>query len=165
MRVPLLAPSCLGAIRRLSTLACAAALLAAGQTSTAQTTCGAPGPDAVLGDVSDVSNSSPVGTYDAIALGAQVCNMGSVSIAYSGCPNSHPVFGGNLYKYSTVNGAGRFEQIGQSWLKHTAVVAASNACGCGCSSSGSGLRPGCSDLYSSGFQVSQGALGPRYQIN
>jgi hypothetical protein len=165
MKVVSPAASSCASLRHFSGLACIAASLALAQPSLAQTSCGAPGPDAVLGDVSDVSNNTPNGAYDAIALGAQVCNMGSVSIAYSGCPSSHPVFGGNLYKYSTVNGAARFEQIGQSWLKHTAVVAASNACGCTCGGTGTGLRPGCSDLYSSGFQVNQGALGPRYQIN
>src|SRR6516225_4700635 len=101
MKVVSPAASSCASLRHFSGLACIAASLALAQPSLAQTSCGAPGPDAVLGDVSDVSNNTPNGAYDAIALGAQVCNMGSVSIAYSGCPSSHPVFGGNLYKYST----------------------------------------------------------------
>jgi hypothetical protein len=126
--------------------------------------CGIAGADAMI-DVTDVANYTPSGTYDAIVLGAYVCNTGSTSFTYSGCPNVHPIFGSNLYRYSTVNGAGRFEQIGQSWLKHTAVAANSSDC-CTCvAGSGTGLRPGCADLYSSGFQSAQSTLGPRYQVN
>jgi hypothetical protein len=141
-----------------------AGVLAGAPLCRAQAPCGGPGPDVAIGDVSDVANSTPIGGYGAIALGAQVCNVGSVALQYSGCPNVHPIFGGNLYRYSTVNGAARFEQVGQSWLKHTAVGGGGTAC-CTCSTGGAGLQPGCSDLYSSGFQNSQSALGPRYQVN
>lgn len=158
-----------GTRKQLSTLALAASVVAwlAGAASPAKAqsaACGQTGPDAAI-EISDLSNFNPVGDYDAVALGAWVLNIGSMPIAYRGCPNVHPVFGGNLYRYSIVDGAARFEQVGMSWLKHTAVAAQSgNYCTC-VSATGGTLGPGCGDLYSAGFQSSQGTLGPRYQVN
>ncbi len=146
-----------------SALVAAAMAVGVGMAEGQIVTCGVPGPDAVL-DISDVGNFTPVGAYDAFTMGAYVANVGSASMQYTMCPNPHPVFGANLYRYSTVNGVGHFEQVGQSWLKHTAV-AVQIAQVCTCQTGSFGLHPGCADLYSAGFQTNQGQLGPRYQIN
>lgn len=147
---------------RLLILAAALGILAAASTAAAQ--CGLPGPNVIIGQVFDVGNFASTNGHDACALGAVVCNIGSVAVPYSGCPNQHPLIGGQMYRYSTVNGAGRMEQVGLSWLKHTAVAAAQTIC-CPSCTGGGGLGPGCADTYGSGFNGAQGTLGPRYQVN
>ena len=49
-------------------------------------------------------------------------------------PNTdHPVIPQNLYRMSGgANNDERFEQIGQSWVKHAFVALQDNACGFGC---------------------------------
>jgi hypothetical protein len=124
------------------------------------------GPDVIVGDVSDVGNYGITGSLDAIALGTTSCNMGNANLSWVGSTPQHPVIGGNLYRYKTVNGAPRFEQIGMSWLKHGFAAAQGNLC-CTCTGSGSGqaLGVGCSDPYGSGLNGSQGGLGPRWEVN
>ncbi len=123
------------------------------------------GPDVIVGDVSDVLNATAAGGLDALALGTTSCNMGSANLNWFASTNQHPVIGGNLYRYKTVGGAGRFEQIGQSWLKHGFAALSGSLC-CTCQGGGgSQLGVGCSDPYSSGLNGSQGGLGPRWQVN
>jgi len=124
------------------------------------------GPDVIVGDVSDVGNYAVAGGLDAIALGTTSCNVGDANLSWVASTPNHPVIGGNLYRYTTVDGAQRFEQIGQSWLKHGFAALQGNVC-CTCSGSGNGsaLGVGCSDPYSSGLNGSQGGLGPRWQVN
>src|ERR1041385_8164669 len=60
----------------------------------------------------------------------------------------------------------RFEQIGQSWLKHAFTAASSNTCAFGCNGvSGTHLGSGCSDLYSAGLNAGQSGLGSRAWVN
>ena len=63
----------------------------------------------------------------------------------------------------------RFEQIGQSWLKHTFFALEDDACGFGCNTSGCGtgshLCPGCSDPYSAGLNGDQDQIGSRAWVN
>jgi hypothetical protein len=76
------------------------------------------------------------------------------------------VIGGTLYRYKVVEGAGRFEQVGQSWLKHGFYALSNTLCCTGCQSTdGTHLGVNCSDPYTSGRNGSQGGLGPKYQVN
>jgi hypothetical protein len=124
------------------------------------------GPDVIVGEITDVLNAAPVGNLDALALGTTSCNVGDANLSWVASTNQHPVIGGNLYRYKQVDGAWRFEQVGQSWLKHGFAALQGNVC-CSCSGSGSGsaLGVGCSDPYSSGLNGSQSGLGPRWQVN
>ncbi|MBY0260730.1 MAG: hypothetical protein K2Q20_00200, partial [Phycisphaerales bacterium] len=80
--------------------------------------------------------------------------------------NRHPVIGQNLYRLHN----GRFEQVGQSWLKHGFTALQGNICssafGFPCqATSGTTLGIGCSDPYSSGLNNGQSGLGPKWQVN
>src|SRR5438270_482012 len=67
------------------------------------------GPDVVVANVTGPSNYPVSGTRAALALGSDACNLGDVEVHWEACPETtHPVFGGNLYRWSTVNGATRF---------------------------------------------------------
>src|SRR5437588_10521597 len=60
----------------------------------------------------------------------------------------------------------RFEQIGQSSVKHAFFANSQNFCGFGCNGvNGSHLGSGCSDLYSASLNASQGGLGSRAWVN
>ncbi|MBI5361703.1 MAG: hypothetical protein HZA53_00900 [Planctomycetes bacterium] len=122
------------------------------------------GPDVIVGDLIDVLNVTSVGGIDAVALGTTSCNIGTqVLIWQSGTPN-HPVIRQNVYKYKVVNGAGRMEQLGASWLKHAFAAVAGSLC-CTCQGGGGGLGIGCSDPYGSGLNGSQSGAGPNWQVN
>ncbi len=135
--------------------------------STAQAqTCNNPtGSDVIVGQITGPQNYTAVGNIEALSLGTTSCNIGNANVLWQANNNLHPVIGGTLYKYSTVNGAGRIEEIGQSWLKHGFTALTQNLC-CTCSGQGgSVLGIGCSDPYTASRNGSQNGLGPRYQVN
>jgi hypothetical protein len=75
----------------------------------------------------------------------------------------HPVIGQNMFRLKD----GRFEQIGQSWLKHGFTALAGNICGGTCITppNGSHLGVNCSDPYDSSLNGSQTRLGPKDDVN
>ena len=124
------------------------------------------GPDVIVGDLTDVLNANPVGNFDAIAIGTTSCNIGTAVVNWIGGTNDHPVIRQNLYRYSEVNGASRFEQVGLSWLKHGfASLQGSLCCTCQPGGDGSHLGVGCSDPYDAGLNGAQSSLGPNWQVN
>jgi len=146
-----------------------AALAALAPTSHAQTSCTFPpvGPDVICGDVSDATDYNISGGMDAVALGTTSCNVGNALLNWFSGTVNHPLMGGQVYKYKVVNGSGRFESLGQSWLKHAFTALQGNLCCTNCTSSGTGskLGIGCSDPYGGSLNGSQGSLGPKYQVN
>ncbi|MFO1010659.1 MAG: hypothetical protein U1F29_11410 [Planctomycetota bacterium] len=122
------------------------------------------GPDVIIGDVTDVLNVTAVGGIDAIALGTNACNIGTQVLAWVASTPAHPVIRQNVYKYKVVNGAGRMEQLGASWLKHAFAAVNGSLC-CTCQGGGGGLGVGCSDPYGSGLNGSQSSAGPNWQVN
>ena len=133
----------------------------------AQTSCqGSPGPDVIVGDITGPQNYNAVGSVEALSLGTYSCNMGTVNLNWHANTNQHPVIGGELYRYKVVNGAGRFEQVGLSWLKHGFFALSNTLCCSGCQGTdGSELGVRCSDPYTAQRNGSQSGLGPRYQVN
>src|SRR5438552_1892641 len=74
------------------------------------------GPDVIIARLTGPSNFTFAGTREALTFGSDACNLGDQQVLWEPCPaTTHPVFGGNLYRWSTVNGGTRFEQVGQSW--------------------------------------------------
>jgi hypothetical protein len=133
--------------------------------------CGAnTGPDIIVGDLQDIANytGATVGgvAYDAVSFGTYSCNTGTVWCNWIANTNQHPVIDNNLYKYSTVDGATRIEQIGMSWLKHGFYALSDTLCCNGCQATdGTHLGVHCSDPYTASRNGGQGGAGPRWQVN
>lgn len=120
------------------------------------------GPDVIVGDLSDVANYESSGGIEAFAVGTVSCNVGDANLLWIAGNNQHPVIGQSMYRLKN----GRFEHIGQSWLKHGFTALTMNLCGCGCSGQGGAvLGVGCSDPYGGGLNGSQSGLGPKSQVN
>jgi hypothetical protein len=128
------------------------------------------GPDVIVGQVEDVAQMGHVGTQFNFAVGTDSCNNGDEPVDWFALPDTdHPVVPQNLYRMSGgADGTERFEQIGQSWVKHTFFALEDFVCGTcmtgGCST-GDHLCPGCSDPYVSGLNGDQNSIGSRAWIN
>lgn len=126
-----------------------------------------PGPDVIVGDLAGLQQFGASGTQVGLAVGTDSCNAGTVNLRWIANPsNDHPVIPQNLYRMS--GGASndeRFEQIGQSFVKHAFTALAQNLCGFGCNgTSGTQLGSGCSDPYTADLNGVAG-LGSRAWIN
>ena len=140
-------------------------------TVTPQTPNLVPGPDVIVGDIEDVDQfDPPVGTQVGLAIGTDSCNNGDEPIDWFALPNTdHPLVPQNLYRMSGgEDNQARFEQIGQSWMKHTFEALEDTVCGTcdtsGCET-GTHLCPGCSDPYVSGLNGDQDLIGSRAWVN
>lgn len=95
------------------------------------------GPDAVTGllrGVEQLAREGPIGS-GTLGLGVftTICNKGDVPIVLDRLPEIlHPAMFGNMYRLRTVDGSARFEQIGQSWIKHSFGTSNGDSCGFGC---------------------------------
>src|SRR5258706_2035295 len=128
------------------------------------------GPDIIVGDLQDIANYTGQTlsgvAYDAVAFGTYSCNIGTVWCNWIAATNQHPVIDNNLYKYKVVNGSGRIEQIGMSWLKHGFYALSDNLCCTGCiATDGTHLGIRCSDPYTASRNGGQSGAGPRWQVN
>lgn len=127
-----------------------------------------PGPDVVVGDLTGLAQfGGSSGTQVGLAVGTDSCNFGTVDLNWFALPNNdHPVIPQNLYRMS--GGAAndeRFEQIGQSSVKHAFTALTNNICGLGCNGvGGTRLGSGCSDPYSASLNSGPN-LGSRAWIN
>src|SRR5438477_4447101 len=128
-----------------------------------------PGPDVIVGNLSGLAQfDNAVGTQVGLAVGTDSCNNGQVDLDWFKLPdNDHPVIPQNLYRMSGgTDNTERFEQVGQSWLKHAFAAASSNTCGFGCNGvGGSHLGSGCSDVYEANLNYSQSGIGSRAWVN
>ena len=130
----------------------------------------APGPDVIVGDLPSLIQAGSSGTQVGLAMGTDTCNNGDVELNFFAMPNTdHPVMPQNLYRMSGgANNDDRFEQIGQSWVKHAFFALQNNACGFGCtpgSGTGTHLGMGCSTSDTASLNGSQSGLGSRAWVN
>jgi hypothetical protein len=129
----------------------------------------APGPDVILGDLPALFQAGSNGTQVGLMMATDICNNGNVPVNWFQVPETdHPVIPQNLYRLSGgANNAERFEQIGQSWVKHAFVPLQQNACGFGCIASpdSAHLGVGCSTADSASANAIQSGLGSRAWVN
>lgn len=127
-----------------------------------------PGPDVIVGDLSGLAQfGSSSGTQVGLAVGTDSCNFGVENLHWFQNPdNDHPVIPQNLYRMSGgANNNDRFEQIGQSQVKHAFTALTNNICNLGCNGvGGTNLGSGCSDPYSANLNAGPN-LGSRAWIN
>jgi hypothetical protein len=129
--------------------------------------CGAnTGPDVIVGDITDLQNASAAAGIDAFTVGTTSCNVGTAQLNWMGNNPLHPVIAEACYRYKIVNGAGRMEQVGISWLKHGFASDTGSLC-CTCQPPGNNqiMGIGCSDPYSASQAGAQQGLTPRWQVN
>jgi hypothetical protein len=129
-----------------------------------------PGPDVIVGDIEDIEEGGNTMSQVGLDVGTDSCNNGDQPIDWFALPNTdHPVVPQNLYRMSgAANNNDRFEQIGQSWMKHTFEALEESVCStCNTSNcqTGTHLCPGCSDPYCCGLNGEQNGLGSRAWIN
>ena len=129
-----------------------------------------PGPDVIVGELPELEQFGSAGTQVGLAVGTDSCNNGDQPLNWFSLPNNdHPVIPQNLYRQSRgATNDERFEQIGQSSMKHAFLALEDNVCNFGCNTSGcvtgSHLCPGCSDPYSAGLNAGPD-LGSRAWVN
>jgi len=131
-----------------------------------------PGPDVIVGDLNGLAQfDGSSGTQVGLAVGTDSCNAGTVDLDWFALPGSanHPVIPQNLYRMSGgATNDERFEQIGESNVKHAFTALTENICGFGCNGVGSThLGSGCSDPYVASLNSGQSnhSLGSRAWIN
>lgn len=126
------------------------------------------GPDVMVTRISGTVNFNPIEDFEAFTIGADACNLGNQEAQWQACPaTTHPVFGGTIHKWHTVDGATRFEQVGQGWLKHGFGANQYASCCSNCQSAGTLTRlgRGCSDAYVGSQSAQQVSLGPKSLVN
>ena len=94
------------------------------------------GPDIIVGDLPDMVQVDPVVVGSQVGLGIATtsCNNGDQPVNFYAFPNTdHSFFPENLYRMSGgADNTVRFEQIGQSWVKHTFGASEDDDCNLGC---------------------------------
>ncbi|MFO0855750.1 MAG: hypothetical protein U0640_00155 [Phycisphaerales bacterium] len=127
--------------------------------------------DVIVGDLYQVQNYGAVGSYITYGVGTYSCNQGPTRLTWidGNAANLYPVISQNMYRLKD----GRFEQVGQAWLKHGFCALNNMLCG-SCPAVGPGpsgghtcdhLDPGCADPYSAGLNATVGGLGPKHEVN
>lgn len=123
------------------------------------------GPDVIVGDMPDTQFYTATGAingFHAYAVGTVSCNLGDAPLQWISSTNRHPVISQNMYRLYN----GRFEHLGQSFLKHGFTALQGTVCSpCTAYPNGTHLGVGCSDPYSASLNGSQSGLGPKSEIN
>src|SRR4051812_37189333 len=130
----------------------------------------APGPDIIVGDLSAMVQGDPSsGTQVGLGIGTTSCNNGDQPVHFFAIPNTdHSVICMNLYRMSGgPNNNARFEQIGESWVKHTFGADQDDECNFGCIPwpDSTQLGVGCSDPYGAAQNAGYTLLGGRAWVN
>src|ERR1043166_9774641 len=121
-----------------------------------------PGPDVIVGELPEMAQYGNNGNFVGLGIGTTSCNNGDQPLDWFRSPNTdHPVIPQNFYRMSGgLSNNDRFEQVGQSWLKHAFAASSGSTCNtCTGGCSGSQLCPGCSDTYGSRLNGRQTGTG------
>jgi hypothetical protein len=126
--------------------------------------CDEPGeaPDVIIESIYQTYRWGSVDDITAFSLGTYACNLGTCWAVWFPNTNQHPVISGNMFRLMD----GKFEQIGQSWLKHGFFALSGDLCSPNCiPTNGDHLGVNCSDPYSASLNGEQGRLGPKFEVN
>jgi hypothetical protein len=126
--------------------------------------CDEPGeaPDVIIESMYQTKRWGVIDDITAFSVGTYACNIGTCWAVWFPNTNQHPVISGNMFRLMD----GKFEQIGQSWLKHGFFALSGDLCGPNCiPTSGTHLGVGCSDPYSASLNGEQNRLGPKFEVN
>ena len=129
------------------------------------------GPDIITGDIGAIGGLEQFGssgTQVGLGVSTTSCNAGNVPVNFIRLPSTeHPIIPHNLYRMSGgSDNTDRFEQIGQSWVKHAFGADQLDDCGFGCTPANfTHLGAGCSDTYAANQNASQDDLGSRAWVN
>ncbi len=120
------------------------------------------GPDLIVGDMNSITRWGTIDGITAYSPNLTVCNIGDQPAASVQSTNQHPIYSYNLYRHFQ----GRFEQIGQAWIRHEFCTLAQPTCGtCTPATPCSQLGVGCASPSSASAMGSQPVMGPRGDIN
>lgn len=120
------------------------------------------GPDVIVGSLYQVASYGSSNNISAFSVGTYSCNIGDEWLNWFPNTNQHPVIGQNMFRLKN----GRFEQIGQSWLKHGFFALSNNLCHTDCQpTDGNHLGVHCADPYSAALNGTQSNLGPKWQVD
>ena len=128
--------------------------------------CDQPGetPDIIVGDVgwdddTFVHRWGTIGGITAYSFAGTSCNVGTCWADWFETDNTHPVIAQNVFKLKD----GRFQQVGQSWIKHSWGADTGSMCGTCNPGDDSHMGVNCSDLYSddAGGNGRQNRLGDK----
>jgi hypothetical protein len=147
---------------------CAAVISGFLSHSNAQTNCTSIGPDIIIGDITQPLNYASQNGIEAFSAGLAHCNIGSAMVNTIASPSTqHQITGQNLYRLKVVNGAARFEQIGQSWMLDGFCSLASSLCCTDCQPAPncSHLGVHCSSPDTASIAGFQSQLRPKWQVN
>jgi len=120
-------------------------------------------PDVIVGELVGTLRHGNSGGITAYSVGTTSCNLGSCWLNWIANSDNKPVIGQNMFRLKD----GRFEQVGQAWLKHGFTALQQTACSTGCvpAPNGSHLGVLCSDPYDASLNGSQTRLGPKENVN
>jgi hypothetical protein len=130
-----------------------------------------PGPDIIVGDLPEILDLGSAGSQVGLGVATTSCNNGDYPVNFYALPNTdHPFFPQNLYRMSGgADNLQRFEQIGQSWIKHAFGASEDDLCDLGCNTNNcttfSQLCPGCADPYLADENGWYQLLGSRAWVN
>ena len=125
------------------------------------------GPDIVVhqlgvdgGNTNDIRYWGTANGIRAYSLATQSCNIGDQTVLWQSNNINHPVIGQSMYRLKN----GRFEQIGQSWLKHGFCAVSEPGCGSCQATPCSTLGIGCADTYWASLNDGSSG-GPKHEIS
>ncbi len=125
------------------------------------------GPDMTFCELYDLHHYGTLGDVLGLAVATTCWNIGDVPVPWHHAPDpNHPFIIMNLYRLRTVDGARRFEQIGQSWARHGFCALSNNRCGGWCAFTPcSTLGVNCTHTRTSSLNSARVHTGPRYEID
>ena len=119
-------------------------------------------PDLIVGEIRGGSYWGTIGGISAYSFGTASCNLGTCQADWIGDSSQHPVIAQNLFRLKD----GRFEHIGQSWVKHGFATIPLDTCSPDClpTEDDQHLGVNCSDPYGSSLNGYQPGMGRKSDV-